>query len=41
MIIKKAPKIEHDKLILNSYNKTKTIWGIINKESRRNKKRKR
>jgi len=29
MIIKKAQRIEHDKLILNSYNKIKTIWGII------------
>jgi len=31
MIIKKVQRTEHDKLILNSYNKIKTIWGIINK----------
>jgi len=32
-------RIEHDKLILNSHNKVKTTWGIINKESGRNKRR--
>jgi hypothetical protein len=31
--------MEHDKLILNSHNKVKTTWNIINKESGRNKKR--
>jgi len=31
--------MERDKLILNSHNKVKTTWGIINKESGRNKKR--
>ena len=30
--------MEHDKLILNSDNKVKTTWGIINEESGRNKK---
>jgi len=30
--------MEHDKLILNSHNKVKTTWNIINKESGRNKK---
>jgi len=39
MAIRKAKIIEHDKLILNSHNKVKTTWGIINKESGRNKKR--
>jgi len=38
MVIRKAKVTEHDKLILNSHNKVKTTWGIINKESRRNKK---
>ena len=38
MVIKKAKRIEHDKLILNSHNKFKTTWGIVNKESGRNKK---
>ena len=38
-VIRKAEIIEHDKLILNSHNKVKTTWGIINKESGRNKKR--
>ena len=28
----------HDKLILNSHNKVKTTWDVINKESGRNKK---
>jgi len=39
MVIRKAKIIEHDKLILNSRNIVKTKWGIINKESGRNKKR--
>jgi len=34
-----AKKMEYDKLILNSCNKAKTTWDIINKESGRNKKR--
>jgi hypothetical protein len=38
MVIRKAKIIEHDKLILNSHNKVKTTWGVINKESGRNKK---
>ena len=33
MAIRKPKIIEHDKLILNSHNKVKTTWGIINKES--------
>jgi len=39
MVIRKAKIIEYDKLILNSHNKVKTTWVIINKESGRNKKR--
>ena len=39
MIIRKAKRMEHDKLILNSHNKVETTWGIINKESGRIKKR--
>ena len=40
MVIRKAKRIEHDKLILNSHNKVKTtLRSIINKESGRNKKR--
>jgi hypothetical protein len=39
MVIRKAKIIKHDKLILNSHNKVKTTWGIINQESGRNKKR--
>ena len=31
--------MEHDKLILNSHNKVKTTWDIINKESGRHKNR--
>jgi len=31
IVIRKAKIIEHDKLILNSHNKVKTTWGIINK----------
>ena len=38
-VIKMAKRMEYDKLILNSYNKAKTTWDIINKESGRNKKR--
>ena len=36
---RKTKRMEHDKLILNSHNKVKTTWGIINKEFGRNKKR--
>jgi hypothetical protein len=32
-VIKKAKRMEYDKLILNSHNKIKTTWNIINKES--------
>jgi hypothetical protein len=39
MVIKEAKRIEHYKLILNSHNKIKTTWGILNKESRKRKKR--
>jgi len=39
MFIGKAKRMEHDKLILNSHNKVKITWGIINKECGRNKKR--
>jgi len=39
MVIRKARRLEHGKLILNSHNKVKTTCGIINKESGRNKKR--
>jgi hypothetical protein len=39
VVTRKAKIIEHDKLILNSCNKVKTTWGIINKESGRNKER--
>jgi hypothetical protein len=38
MVIRKAERIERDKLILNFRNKIKTTWDIINKESGRNKK---
>jgi hypothetical protein len=38
MVIRKAKRIEHDKLILNSHNKVETTWDIINKESGKNKK---
>jgi hypothetical protein len=34
-VIKKAKCMEYDKLILNSHNKIKTMWNIINKESGR------
>jgi hypothetical protein len=33
MVIRKVKRIEHDKLILNSHNKVKTTWDIINKGS--------
>ena len=39
MFVRKAKIIEHDKLMQNSQNKAKTTWGVINKESGRNKKR--
>jgi hypothetical protein len=39
MVIRKVKRIEYDKLILNSHNKVKTTWGIINKETGKNKKR--
>jgi hypothetical protein len=32
-VIREANINENDKLILNSHNKVKTTWGIINKES--------
>ena len=38
-VIRKAKIIEYDTLIQNSQNKVKTTWGIINKESGRNKKK--
>ena len=38
VVIRKAKRIECDKLILNSHNKVKTTWDIINKESGKNKK---
>ena len=38
MVIRKAKIIERDKLILNSHNKVKNTWSIINKGSGRNKK---
>jgi len=37
VVMRKAEIIERDKLILNSHNKVKTTWGIINKVSGRNK----
>jgi len=39
MFIRKVKRMEHDKLILNSHNKVKTTWDIINIESGRNKRR--
>ena len=39
MVIRRAKIFEHDKLILNSHNKVKTTWGIVNKESGKNEKR--
>jgi hypothetical protein len=38
-VIREAKITENDQLILNSHNKLKTTWGIINKESGKNKKR--
>ena len=38
-VIKKAKHMDYDKLILNSCNKIKTTWNIINTESGRMKKR--
>jgi len=38
-VIREAKITENDQLILNSHNKVKTTWGIINKESGKNKKR--
>ena len=38
MVIKKAKRIEHDKLLLNSHSKFKITWGIVSKASGRNKK---
>jgi hypothetical protein len=40
IVIRKAKINEHDKLILNSHYKVKTTWGVINKESGKNKKKK-
>ena len=39
MVIRKAKRTEHDKLILNSHNKVKTTWNIVNRECGRNRKR--
>jgi hypothetical protein len=40
MVIRQAKITENDKLVLNSRNKVKTTWGVINKESgKKNKKR--
>jgi hypothetical protein len=39
MVIRKAKITKNDKLILNSQNKVKTTWGIINKVSGKSKKR--
>jgi len=39
VVIRKAKRMEHDKLILNPHNKVKTTLDIINKECGRNKKR--
>ena len=38
MVIRKAKIMEHDKLIINCHNKVITTWGVINKQSGRNKK---
>jgi hypothetical protein len=37
MVIKKAKRMEYDKLIVNSHNKIEITWNIINTESGRNK----
>jgi hypothetical protein len=39
VVIRKVKIIERDKLMLNSRNKVKTTWGIINKASGKNKKK--
>jgi len=39
VVIRKAKRMEHDKLILNPHNKVKNTLDIINKECGRNKKR--
>jgi hypothetical protein len=39
MVIKKRQIELNMTLILNCHTKIKTIWGVMNKESRRNKKR--
>jgi hypothetical protein len=39
LVIRKAKRMEHDKLSLNSHNKVKTTWDITNKGSGKNKKR--
>jgi hypothetical protein len=38
-VIREAKITENDQLILNSHNKVKTTWDIINKESGKNKKK--
>jgi hypothetical protein len=38
-VIRKAKRIEYDKLILNSHNKVKTTWSIMNKESGKKQKK--
>jgi len=40
-VIREAKITENDQLILNSHNKVKTTWGIINKQSGKNKKKRR
>jgi hypothetical protein len=39
MVIREAKITENDKLILNSRNKVKSTWGVINKKSGKNKKK--
>ena len=38
-VIREAKITENDQLILNSHNKVKTTWDIVNKESGKSKKR--
>jgi hypothetical protein len=38
-VIREAKITENDQLILNSHNKVKTTWGVINKEPAKNTKR--
>ena len=38
-VIRQAKIPENDQLILNSHDKVKTTWNIINKESGKNKKK--